>query len=179
MKTTLIAMAMATVIPSFINAQDCQWKEKKKDSFTNSTYLRSKNLSKAIMGENPAPNTSTFISAYLEASNKTVSLAIVYNTTQELKLKKIAKPAIMFKLSDGAILTLNSENEFDLTSIAKDNASQSVLMFNINRNDLKKLATNGINAIRISFGGADYTYPPKEPSTKEFLNMFSCMDKEI
>lgn len=175
----LIAIAITLAISAYTIAQDCQWKEKKKDSFTNSTYLRSKNLSKAVMGERPAPDASTFISGYLEASNKTVSLSIIYTTTQELKLKKISKPSLMIKLADGNMLTLASENEFDLTSLPKNHETQSALMWNITRENLKKLAATGISAIRISFGGVDYTYLLKDLSTQEFLKMFGCMDKEV
>ncbi len=179
MKKLFLFSTLLSVMSFSSFSQDCQWKEKKKDSFTNSTYLKTLNLSKVVMGERPAPDVSTYFSAFLESKDRNVSLSVIYSSTQMLSLKKIEKPVLLVKQADGNTITLKSENDFDLTVQKKEPQTRAVLSWTIGKEDLKKLSASGINAMRLSFGGVDYTYLLKEISTKEFLQMFGCMNTEV
>jgi hypothetical protein len=161
-------------------AQDCKWQEKKNDPFSDTKYLKSKQLSKWVVArESGVVGPMTYFKSYIELKDGKVLISLLFETLPMLSLEKISKPTLSIRLLDGSKIVLNTEEQFSINIQASVNRTSSTLIWAIEKEDLKKLAGSAISAMRISFSGKDYSYELKEKHSEEFLRMFECMNQEL
>lgn len=177
MKRILLIASLILIQHFLVTAQDCKWKESKKDPISDTKYLKSKKVT--LVGDQKWGSVSDkkFLDATIALQEGTVYFQGLFQRYRIMSVEKIEKPFLIIKLADGTKIESNSNESF--ATKLSPNFTESNLRWKISREDLTKLIKSPITALKFSSGGEDFLFELTEKKGESLLETFICMSKEL
>ena len=176
-KSLITAAFLLTVTPTLVSAQDCDWKEHKKDPISEQTFIRSKKVT--IVGDQKFGQADKkFLDLHIELTDGKVMLYGYFHRMNYMSDERISQPKLLIKLEDKTLVELNTEEAFS-TKLIPPGITEINFRFQVSTNDLKALAKSPSTALRMSFSGQDFLFEMKDKKAITIQEQFKCMTQEI
>lgn len=177
MKNVLFIIILFFIKTFSASAQECNWKESKKDPISDTKYLKSKKV--VLVGDQKWGSVSDkkFLDATIALQDGTVFFQGLFQRYRIMSVEKIEKPSLIIKLANGVKIESNSEENF--STKLSPNYTESNLRWKISKDDVTKLSESPITALKFSSGGEDFLFELTEKKGVSLLEMFKCMIKEL
>jgi hypothetical protein len=160
-----------------VSAQDCKWKESKKDPISDQKFLKGKKIT--VFGDQKfGQSDKKSLDLHLELENGKVVLYTAFERTTLMSDEKVNAPVIVIRLEDKTVITFNSPESFS-TKLTMPGITNINFRFEVDKSDITKIAKSNPTALRLSFSGQDFLFEPKEKRAENIKEQFSCMLLEL